>query len=173
MVSFQLHSWTLVCVCRHQHVTFISPTFSYLIINSALLCQFVANLLAQNQKMSEKTVFSKASSPEMTSQSFPISCFWSSGSVPHRKWNLTLLMHLNTGKENRYRKICFAILVSTLWEFYRANKKNSVIYTLITGKQTTFTCFQTVLKMLADTVPLNFLVQMALNPRQNTFAQLR
>ena len=91
---------------------------------------FLANLLAQSQKMSEKSVFRKASSPEMTSQSFPVSWFWSRGFVPHRKWNLMLLVHYNTGKENRYRNVCFAILISKLWKFYRANKKRSVIYTL-------------------------------------------
>ena len=41
-----------------------------------------------------------------------------------------LLVHYNTGKENRYRNVCFAILISKLWKFYRANKKRSVIYTL-------------------------------------------
>ena len=45
--------------------------------------------------MSENSVFREAWSPEMTSQLFP---------VPHRKWNLTLLVHQNTGKENRYGK---------------------------------------------------------------------
>ena len=80
--------------------------------------------------MPEKSVFRKAWSPEMKSQSFPVSCFWSRGFVPHRKWNLTLLVHQNTGKENRYRKFFFAIHISTLRRFNRANKKKSVIYTL-------------------------------------------
>ena len=43
----------------------------------------MANLLAHNKKMTEKSVFHKASSPEITSQSFPVSCFWSRGFVPH------------------------------------------------------------------------------------------
>ena len=42
---------------------------------------------------------------------------------------MTLLAHQNTGKENRYRKIFFATLISTLGRFNRANKKKSVIYT--------------------------------------------
>ena len=42
---------------------------------------------------------------------------------------MTLLVHQNTGKENRYRKKFFAVLISTLWGFNRANKK-SVIDTL-------------------------------------------
>ena len=60
----------------------ISPTFSYFLINSALLYHFLVDLLADNQKM---TVFHKASSHEMTSQSFPVSCFWSRSFVPRQK----------------------------------------------------------------------------------------
>ena len=60
--------------------------------------------------------------------SFPVSYFWSRGFVPHRKWNLTLLVHQNTGKENCYRKISFAILISTLGRFHRANKKICLIH---------------------------------------------
>ena len=41
-----------------------------------------------------------------------------------------LLVHQNTGKENRYGKNFFAVLISTLGRFDRANKKKSVIYTL-------------------------------------------
>ena len=63
----------------------ISQTFSYFLINSALLYHFLANSLAHNQKMTEKSVFCKASSPEMMSQSFPVSCFWFRGFVPHQK----------------------------------------------------------------------------------------
>ena len=80
--------------------------------------------------MTEKSVFREAWNPELTSQSFPVSCFWCRGFVPHRKWNLTILAHQNTGKENRYRQIFFAILISTLGRFNRANKNKSVIYTL-------------------------------------------
>ena len=56
-------------------VTSISPTFSYFLINNALLYHFLANWLAYNKKMTEKSVFRKAWSPELTSQSFPVSCF--------------------------------------------------------------------------------------------------
>ena len=103
---------------------------SYFLINNALLYHFLANWLAHNKKMTEKSIFREAWSPELTSQSFPVSCFWCRGFVPHRKWNLTLLVHQNTGKENRYGKIFFATLISTLGRFNRANKKKSVIYTL-------------------------------------------
>ena len=88
----------------------ISSTFSYFLINNALLYHFVANWLAHNKKMTEKSVFRKAWTPELTSQSFLASCF------------------LN---ENRYRKKFFATFISTLGRFNRANRKKSVIYTLI------------------------------------------
>ena len=41
-----------------------------------------------------------------------------------------LLVHQNTGKENRRGKNFFATLISSLGRFNRANKKKSVIYTL-------------------------------------------
>ena len=40
------------------------------------------------------------------------------------------MVHQNTGKENRYWNYVFAILISTLWSFYRANKKKNLSYTL-------------------------------------------
>ena len=107
----------------------ISPTFSYFLISNALLYHFLANWLAHNKKMTEKSVFREAWSPELTSQSFPVSCFWCRGFVPHRKWNLTLLAHQNTGKKNHYRKNFFGTLISTLGRFNRTNKKN-LSYTL-------------------------------------------
>ena len=42
-----------------------------------------------------------------------------------------LLVHQNTGKENRYGKNFFAVLISTLGRIDRANKKN-LSYTLST-----------------------------------------
>ena len=85
--------------------------------------------LWENKKTSEKSVFREAWSREVTSQSFPVPCFWSRGFARHRKWNLMLLVHQNTGKENRYGKNFFAVLISTLGRFDRANKKN-LSYTL-------------------------------------------
>ena len=109
----------------------ISPTFSYFLINNALLYHFLANWLVHNKKMTEKSVFREAWSPELTSQLFPVSCLWCRGFVPHWKWNLTLLAHQNMEKENRYWKKFFATLISTLGRFNRANKKKkSGIYTL-------------------------------------------
>ena len=65
----------------------------------------------------------------MMSQSFPVSCFWSCG-LPHRKLNLTLLVHQNTGKENRNRKNVFAILIIALGRFDQVNIKKNLSYTL-------------------------------------------
>ena len=107
-------------VCKKQ----ISLKCSHFLINNALLYHFLVNLIAHNKKMTEKSVFFFFLSPEMTSQSFSVSCFWSRGFVHHWKWNLTLLVHQNTGRENRYRKRFSAIHISTLRRFNRANKKN-------------------------------------------------
>ena len=106
------------------------PAFSYFLINNALLYHFLASWLAHNKEMTEKSVFREGWSPEMTSQSFPVSCLWSRVFLPHRKWNLTHLVYQNMGKENRYRKCFFAIHISTLRRFHRANEKNLSAYTL-------------------------------------------
>ena len=66
-------------LCKKQ----ISLTFSYFLINKALLYHFLVNWLTYNKK----SVFLKVWSPEMMLQSFPASCFWSRSFVPHRKWN--------------------------------------------------------------------------------------
>ena len=78
-------------------------------------------------RKSEKSVFREAWGPELTSQSFPVPCFWSRGFVPHRKWNLMLLVHQNTGKSLWKKRFCCTL--STLGRFDRANKKN-LSYTL-------------------------------------------
>ena len=108
-----------------------SQSFSYCELINLLRNGTIVRCLWENKKTSEKSVFREAWSPELTSQSFPVPCFWSHGFVPHRKWNLMLLIHQNRGKENRYRKNFFATLISTLGRFNRANKKKSVIYSLI------------------------------------------
>ena len=73
--------------------------------------------------MSKRSVFREAWSPEMTSQSFPVSCLYSCGFVPHRKWNLTLLVHQNTGKENRYRNF-FLLYLPVHWGDLRCSLIN-------------------------------------------------
>ena len=108
----------------------IYQSFSYCKLINLLRNGTIVRCLWENKKTSEKSVFRKVWSPELTSQSFPVPCFWSCGFVPRRKWNLMHLVHQNTGKENRYGKNFFAILISTLGRFNRANKKKSVIYTL-------------------------------------------
>ena len=65
--------------------------------------------------MSEKSVFPETLSPEMTPQSFPVSRFWSRGFVPRRKYNLTLLVDQNTGKENRYRNMYIYLLFLSVY----------------------------------------------------------
>ena len=112
------------------HEKQISQSFYYCDVINLLRNGKIVRCLWENKKTSEKSVFREAWSPELSSQSFPVSCFWSRGFVPRRKWNLMLLVHQNTGKENRYGKNVFAVLISTLGGFDRANKKRSVIYTL-------------------------------------------
>ena len=108
----------------------ISQSFSYCELINLLINGTVVRCLWENKKTPEKSVFREAWSPELTSQSFPVACFWSRGFVPFRKWNLMLLVHQNTGKENCYGKNFSATLISTLGRFNRANKKKSVTYTL-------------------------------------------
>ena len=85
-----------VTVTSFQELNFlwkqISPTFSYFLINNEFLYHFLANLLAHNKKMTEKSVFREA---WMTSQSFPVSCFWSRGcTLPEVKFHfLHPLLH--------------------------------------------------------------------------------
>ena len=72
--------------------------------------------------MSEKSVFRRASSPEMMLQSFPVFCFWSRSFVSAGReiWRFWFI-------KTQGRKITietfFAILISTLRRFYRAKKK--------------------------------------------------
>ena len=102
----------------------ISQSISYCELINLLGNGTIVRCLWENKNKSEKSVFREAWSPELTSQSCPVSCFWSRGFVLHRKWNLMLLAHQNTRKENCYRKKFFAILISTLGRFDRAKKKN-------------------------------------------------
>ena len=88
----------------------ISQSFSYCELINLLRNGTIVRCLWENKKTLEKSVFREAWSPELTSQSFPVPWFWSHGFVPHRKWNLMLLVHQNTGKKNRYGKNFFAVL---------------------------------------------------------------
>ena len=99
----------------------ISPTFSY------KQCE-LANLLAHEKEMTEKSVFRAALSPEMTSQSFPVFCFglavlYPRGSETSRFW------YIKIQERKSLSFFFFAILISTFWRFYPANKKN-LSYTL-------------------------------------------
>ena len=104
---------------RHL-LNFLQTTHYYIIL---------VDWLAHNKKMTDKSVFREAWGPELTSQSFPVSCFWCRGFVLHRKWNLTLLAHQNTGKENRYRKF-FLLHLSVHWGDLIEQIKKSLSYTL-------------------------------------------
>ena len=92
----------------------ISQSFSYCELINLLRNGTIVRCLWENKKTSEKSVFCEACSPELMSQSFPVPCFWSRGFVPHRKWNLMLLVHQNMGKENRYEKT-FLLYLSVHW----------------------------------------------------------
>ena len=78
------------------------------------------HFLAENKKMTAKSVFHETTCLKMTSQSFQVAWFQFRGFVPHRKWNFAFLVYQNMRMKNRYR-IFFALLISTLWRFYRAN----------------------------------------------------
>ena len=89
----------------------------------------IVRCLWENKKTSEKSVFREAWSPELTSQSFPVPCFCSRSFVPHRKWNLMLLVHQNKGKENHYEKT-FLLYLSVHWGDLIEQIKKSLSYTL-------------------------------------------
>ena len=97
------------------------PTLFYFLINNALF-------LAHNKKMTEKSVFLE---DDVT---IIVSCFWSRGFVPHRKWNFTFLVHQNTGKKNRYR-IYFLLYLSLHCGDFIEQLKKHPSYTLSVLKQ--------------------------------------
>ena len=102
----------------------ISQSFSYCELINLLRNGTIVRCLWENKKTSEKSVFREAWSPELTSQSFPVPCYWFRGFVPHQKWNL---MFFGTSKHGKGMDF-FATLISTLGRFNRANKK-SLSYT--------------------------------------------
>ena len=66
--------------------------------------------------MTEKSVFLEAWNPEMTSQSFPVSCFWSRSFVPHLNWSLTLLGASKYGEGKSLSKIVLCYInISVDW----------------------------------------------------------
>ena len=85
---------------RHRGVLTDFSTFSYFLINKALLYHFLANRLAHNKRMTEKSVFREGWSPEMTSQSFPVSCFLVSRfcTPPEVKFDAFVTSKLGEGK---------------------------------------------------------------------------
>ena len=109
----------------------ISPTF-YFPINNTLLYHFLANWLAHNKKMTERNLFfaslgvlnwrhNRSQSPV-----FGVAVLYPTGSEIWRLW------HIKTrGRKIAIEKISLLHLSSTLGRFNRANKKRSVIYTLM------------------------------------------
>ena len=79
--------------------------------------------------MTEKSVFREAWSPEMTSQSFPVSCSISRFCTPPEvKFDAFDISKLGEGKSLSKKK--FAIPISSLGRFNPANKKKHLSYTL-------------------------------------------
>ena len=73
----------------------------FCLINNPLLNHFLANLLAHNKKMTEKSVFHEAFSPEMHNH-FQSPVFGLAVFVPHWKWNFMFLIR-QYRQENRYQ----------------------------------------------------------------------
>ena len=63
----------------------VSQSFCYCELINLLRNGRIVRCLRENKKTSKKSVFREAWSPELTSQSFPVPCFWCRGFVPHRK----------------------------------------------------------------------------------------
>ena len=65
----------------------ISQSFSYCELINLLINGTIVRCLWENKKTSEKSVFREVWSPELTSQSFPVHCFWSRGTPPEVKFD--------------------------------------------------------------------------------------
>ena len=105
----------------------ISPTFSYFLINNALLYHFLVNWLAHNKKMRNlffaklavlKWRHNRSQSPVLVSRFY---------TPPEVKFDAFCTSKHGEGKS--LSKNFFAILISTLGRFNRASK-NSLSYTL-------------------------------------------
>ena len=92
----------------------ISPTFSYFLINNALLYHFLANWLAHNKKMTEKSV-SRSLKP------------WNDVTIIPVKFDAFGTSKQREGKS--LSKFFFSIHIGTLGRFNQANKKKTGIYT--------------------------------------------
>ena len=102
----------------------ISSTFSYFLTNNAVLYHFLANLLAHNNEMTEKSVFRKLKVLKWRHNRSHSPVFWSRGFVPQRKWNFTFLVLQNTGKEKCFR-ICFCYTYQYIVEILSSKKKKN------------------------------------------------
>ena len=79
--------------------------------------------------MTEKSVFREAWSPELTSQSFPVSCFWCRGFVPPPEVKFDAF---GTSKHGEGKSLSnfFFFFLSAHWGDLIEQIKKSVIYTL-------------------------------------------
>ena len=134
-------------------------------INNALLYHFLANLSAHDKKMTEKSVFREVSNPEMTSQSFPVSCVWSLGFLP-----LPVFGTSKHGKKNRYR--IFFWLSVHCGDFIEQIKiichihfNEILVYSLLFIRQSEFDVFRLCTKQLCI-FPVNILASFANYGRQ-------
>ena len=105
--------------------------FCYFLISNVLLYHFLANWLAHNKKMSEKSVFRKAWSPEWRHNHSQCLVFGLVVLNPTGS-EIWLIWYTKTwGRKIAINwKFFFAIHIRTLRRFNQTNKKKSVIYTL-------------------------------------------
>ena len=101
----------------------ISLAFSHVLINNALLYHSLANWLAHNKKMTEKSVFLWGLEFWNDVTIVPSVLFWVSRfcTSPEVIWHFWYIK--TWGRKIAIEKICFAILISTLGRFNQANKK--------------------------------------------------
>ena len=106
----------------------ISSTFSYFLTNNAVLYHFLANLLAHNNEMTEKSLFRKLKVLKWRhnrshSPFFLVSWFRTPAKVKFHVFGTS-----NTGKEKRFR-ICFSYTYQYVVEIL-SSKKEKLLYTL-------------------------------------------
>ena len=125
--SSRFTDFSLLCACSKSSLTNLVLVSTYCVHKSIQnrnghgQRSWFLQLTKRSAASRDENVLSLQSWNDITI--IPSILFWSCGFVPHRKWNLTLLVHQNMGKENCYRKFFFAIPISTLRRFNQANKR--------------------------------------------------
>ena len=101
----------VLCYCTHIHSTFVL---------------FLCIITVVTEKITTKYACREKECPEeMTSQSFPVSCFHLRGFVVPRKWNFTFSVAQNTGKKNHYQIIFLLSLTVHCLDFIKQIKKET------------------------------------------------